>query len=347
MKTFSNNIDDLLKIETIILTCYGENGKSALIQPDRDANSSFILTNDGITILNSVQIKNNHLYFLINRLLKDHDQDGAKNFFIYMVTASKIVLKPENFFFSLDDLRSAFKQLSLANILQKLSNEWNKIMDKNENFIRLTDPSDVLAHFSKMCVYHNLDSFNPNLSKISKKLLGDFVNFKLKNEKKNFIKCENSIRQSMDDFSFIAEYCDSLDLEQSKILENQFLIDRKFTFCSKHLASGVINSIFVLKEKNLNADIEITEDLNSVITKLKQANGQIKFTQEFLSKISENYINLIFFEGFLSETKKTQLKSIECSFIDHVTRERIDFLTNRLGIDPIESQNNKLDTRNV
>lgn len=344
MKLFSNNIDDLIKIESIILNCYGQYGKSALIQPDRYENSSLILTNDARTILDSIKIKNNHLYYLINRLIKDYNQDGTKNLFIYLVNASRIILKPENSLFPLDELKSAFKQLNIPEFIQIMTNEWIEIMAKNENFIQLAEINDIMVYFKKMCVFQNLETFNLNLSRVCKNLISEFVNVKLKNEEKCFSEYEKDFRESLDDFSFIVEYCDIQDLDQSKILQNQFLIDRKFGFCSRNLAKGAINSIFVLKQENVHADIEISANLNSVLTKIKEDNRQIKFSQDFLKRLSENNINLIFFEGFLSETKKNQLKSIECSFIDYVPKERIVFLTERLRIGPIYSEKTKFDS---
>lgn len=105
MKKLEQDLKDLQKIEKIILTCYGKYAKTALIQVKSDENftsNHFILTNDCMTILNSIQLKHNQVYSLLIKVLKQHSSlnaDGTKNLFIYILTSLNCLLQPksENF----------------------------------------------------------------------------------------------------------------------------------------------------------------------------------------------------------------------------------------------------------
>ncbi|CAF0720366.1 unnamed protein product [Brachionus calyciflorus] len=341
MKILIQYLDDVEKIERILLSCYGENGKSALIQASEETNTtnSYTLTNDGTTILNIIQIKNNHLYYLINKTVQEFsikNHDNTKSMFIYLVTSLKLLLKPaaNNSNLNLiESFKSSLRNLNLPQIFDEISAEFVK---SNENILVITDKAHLLQSLNSISVFYNLETFNLNLSKISIKLIKELISSYLEQTSSDDLSSlEENLRQILIDLPEILEHWDRSDLEESKILNNQFLIDRKFSIRTKKIEKKYFKAILMLKQEVIDAEIEVKSNLSSILGKTLEHNQLLIFSNEFIEDLKTNEIDLIIAEGYVSDFKKSQLKLIDCSLIDCVMKEKILFLAQKLRKDPV------------
>jgi len=63
------------------------------------------------------------------------------------------------------------------------------------------------------------------------------------------------------------------------------------------------------------------------------------------SDLKSNEIDLIIADGYISDFKKSQLKSINCSLVDYVTEEKINFICRKFQFDPVFD--NKINLKNI
>lgn len=334
------DLKDLEKIEKIILKCFGKHGKSALIQSRADSDSSsssFILTNDCMTILSTIQLRNNQLFTTISKQISKNSTiyaDNSKSLFIYILTTLKSILTPEYNQTNLEQIeliKSSFRVKNLSSLFEIFLNEWKL----NENLTEIENLQDFLRFLPKLGAIYNLDTFNSNLSSISIGLVLDTLKFYL-NQSIEFASTLNVLRQLLTDFEHILFYSDKLELEKSKLYKNGFLLDSRFNL-NYIKNNSITKSIFLINQvENSNFKIEIKANLISSLNQIRNSEKSTHFSSKFLDELKSGQINLVFAEGPLNDLKKSQLSSINCSLINYLSRERIDFLCSRLNIEPAE-----------
>lgn len=302
MKKISDEFNDIEQIESVIASCYGKQGRCALIK----SSQQFILTSDGSQVLNLIKPSNNHIYNLILKSINRHSKsygDNCKTLFIYICESLRHLFKTDN------ESRLALRFANISNITDQLA--------ENPDCLAITEKSlpEFIDYF---CVLYDLKKFNRHLSTFTSQLA------------KCLVKSYSSPLSIADDLEFILIHSDRNPLQSSKIFTNGFLLDSKLHgfYMNKH----GIKAVFVVKS---NVDWSSTTiDIKSFRT-LEEVNRTQFFPNEFLETLQRDQINLVFYEGSMNEFKKQQLNSRNCSFVCFLNIDFIRFITTKMSIRPI------------
>ena len=346
---------DLKQIEKILLTCHGKRGKSALIQsqlkqnPESEATVSFVLTNDAITILNSMTFYDNQILLLLVNTVRKHSKsvgDNCKTLFVYVLSMLSSLYESNNRQDEAEKVVSFFRRANLVEIYEEFLGEWNIV--EPDLAIKLTKIDHFVDILPKLTVLSDLHSLNKTLSKISSQLVLDLV--------KNYIAAKSTehelelehvpsiLNEILDDLEYTLVYSDRYTLDRSRLFANGFLLDYKvlLNHFDKHQTEDKINAMFLLvsnqadSSEKSNIHIEISSKYHETILNSFYAQKTNFFSAEFMSYLRINSIRVIFTSGCLSELQKSQLNSVQVSLISYISVDLIRFICRKLGVEPIE-----------
>lgn len=330
MKKIIDNFQDLKVIERVMFSCFGKNGRCTLIQLSND--NSFILTNDGTLILNNLAFSSdNQLCKLLLKSINQHSKvygDNSKSLVIYIGECLRFLF--ENYTSdNLDTIKHKFRTQSTSLLVQSVS---SKLKDNQAEFFEIT-PKNFLEYSKNLCVLNDLNCLNRNVSKLANNLVMKLLDAYFANNK-----CFNSIHQLktaliclLESLEFSLVYSDKNSLQNSRVFEKGFLLSSKF--CLNNIKSGNFRGLFILKS-NQDDSLTANIDIKSLDTITKVPETQF-FPKTFLESLKSRKINLIFYQGSISEFKKQQLNVSNISLVCYLNIEFIEFICQKLRIQPL------------
>jgi chaperonin GroEL (HSP60 family) len=345
MTNFEANLNDLKQIEKIILTSYGKNGRNTLIQSSWSSSSqNALLTNDCITILNSIKIEDNQLFKIVYESVKKFSRlngDQCKTLYVFMLTSLGLILRNDNKHLSdMKTLKSELIKMSIGDFYEKFNQEWEACFEKDDflksssNSLEAADNPDlILSYFESICVSRDLASFNRSLSRVSTRLIKEILVF--------YSKSESFLTQIEHDLDEILTYSDNSSLEESKVFQNGFLIETKSQIL--HLGPN-LKCIFLYKSVIDTEKVEIelkNFDFKTDFTDKFYSNekSNLCFSSRFIDELKKHEIGMVFVEGGLSEIKKAQLHNLGISCVTFLDKEFLEFLCVKLSIKSLDLVN--------
>ena len=282
-------LKDLNLIENVMLKTHGKNGKTALIQSvDKNTSiNSFMTTNDGSCLLNSMQFTENQILKLVSNSVKNHSNingDNCKILFIYL--------------FNIIDCLNSYKDLGekekIIQIIRTQSiTEIYEIITENitnssnkDLFIRISNKNEFLDSLSSLCVLYDLNNLNKILSDISYGLTIELI--------KNFIQDINDLKMLKETLHFILDnmnsiiiFSDHYLLTKSNVYSDGFYIDKRFIlknydFKSKQKGVFLIKAVADANSNKSNTFIRIDSNLSEEKAKGSTEHVLVDFTRDEL-----------------------------------------------------------------
>jgi len=189
-----------------------------------------------------------------------------------------------------------------------------------------------------LAVIYDLKNSNETFSNISSQLVIDLINYNLADDLQIL---PDILVQILNDFDTYLFYSDKESINKTRLFTNGFLIDRRFLVKIPSLFEGCTPIKVVLLKKlptdqaetGSNTFLQINSNLEQSLLQCFISGDEIKFSVEFLESLNKNGINLILTAGSLSDFKKAQLSSINCSCIGYIQPDYIEFLCRKLGVE--------------
>lgn len=312
-RLFDDNAKEIRPIERALLTCYGKDGKCALIKLTESG--EYVLTHDGTQLLNSMRL-DNHLYALQVKAINRHAQcygDNAKLLFLYMNESLRLLD---------DEARAGLRVVSISAVIDRVRVDLSKQKHLHK-FVEVTNDNFVELACGKMCVLSDLKKFNKTLCLLANEIIINLVNVYLRNNN-----IQRALRSMMDDFKFTLVYSNGNVIQNSKIFHGGFLLDSKM---NGSFGNQRFKAIFVAKSE---AASQATIDIKSldIFVDIQRLNF---FPKEFLNSLSSNEVNFVFFEGSMNEFKQQSLRSLNCCFVSYLSRDFIEFMCRKLNLSPV------------
>jgi hypothetical protein len=356
MKEFEKYLNDIEMVERVFLKCYGSKyGKTSLIQSKSDAlatnDQSFLLTNDGSTILSCMSFSDNQLLVLIVKLVQSHSLkfgDGCKTLFIYVASLMKHLQADE------DKLKQAIRLVDVYEVIEQFMKEF--IHFNEHKLLSIQKNQSFFSYFGNLSVLSDLNGFNKNLSILTKEFSQKLV--------ENYLSNVNStdsvrikLRKLLDDLDFISVYSNKASITSSKLFNSGFLLEsgRISLNCLKNLKKNNINGIraillFISPETNqsINAEARITIRSNLVesVNQAFYAEKITRFSISFIQQLNQNDINLVITNGSLTELQKSKLILNNISFIEYADYNMLNHICfTQLNLIPLYISENDDETR--
>jgi hypothetical protein len=363
MKIFKKYLNDIKTIEKVLLTCYAHSGKTSLIQSKLDLTTidqTFILTNDGYTILTSMNFFDNQLLILIKKLVQNHSQlfgDGCKTLFFYISTFLDKLLEPELFLNNIQDLEKFTDILRLSYLSEFIdifNSEWQKHIKTLNDIIILESVEDFLINVDKICVLNDLFNLNKNLSQITKDFTIQLIkNYMISVELNNINTIGDKFRTILNDLDHLLIFSSSSSLSSTKIYENGFLLESGRLSLNtiiniKNLAD--IKAIFLYQELDNESHLDFKINLNSIndIDNLFYAEQASNFSNEFVENLNQTNIKLIFTNRALTDIQKSKLIVNNISYIEYVDLDKLNKISiNQLNIKSVNVNDSSIKENNI
>ena len=336
-------LNDLKQIEKIFLTCYGKKGKSTLIQSKNNSSetTSFLLTNDAMTILNCLTFKDNQILILLVETIRKNSTangDNCKTLFIYILTFLVDLFESNNRQQEVENFISFIKKTNLVFVYEEFLKEWNtNLNNPNISSIKINTTEDFLSIVPKLSVLDDLNGINKVLASISSSLICDLIRNPFVAEPCSISEIPNKLHQLLGDLDHTLVYSDKYNIDKSKIYENGFLLNNRvlINHFDKHTAK---NAIFLLiqREEMSETHIEISSNYEEKILNSFYAQKKNFFSKNFLECLKSNNINVVLTSNCLSELQKSQLNSLNISLIGYLNEDLIRFICRKLSIEPLE-----------
>jgi hypothetical protein len=338
---FVKYLDDLSLIERVMLKTYGENGKTALIQSvnKNTSISSFMSTNDGSCLLNSMEFTDNQLLKIISNTVKNHSNqngDNCKSLFIYCY----------NLLNNLTTYRNTNEKSQVVNYLrvESISRIYELLHAKwinNKKFLfKISTSAEFLDYLPSMSVLYDLKNLNPILSGISSDLVLKLIIYFLE-KTDNLLEAKEKLIFIADHLEEIVIFSEKYLLSKSNFYSDGFYIDRRFNIGSiSSLNESNIKAIFLIRQVNessskSNTFVSIDCDLAENIFKYFHVGNEQQFPDDFLNSLKQNDIRLVLACGYLTEMQKSQLNSIRCSLISYIDVDYVNFICSNYGFNPV------------
>ena len=337
---FIKCLNDMGLIEKVMLKTYGKNGKTALIQSlnKNTSISSFMTTNDGSCLLNSMEFTDNQLLQIIANSIRNHSKlngDNCKSLFVYCFTLlNSLTTHRES-----DDNRHIVDFLrfeSIARIHETLLSKWNG----HESLLKISTINEFLVYLPSMSVLYDLKNLNQMLSEISSNLAIKLITY--------YVEKSNSLSEAKEQLLFVSDhleaivfYSEKYSLTKSNFYPDGFYIDRRFNLGSLNSFSpSKIKAIFLIRQLNdsnpkSNTFVSIDSHLKENIFKFIHVGNEQQFPVEFVNNLKLNGVNLMLACGYLTEMQKSQLKTIGCSLISYIDVDYVNFICSSYGFKPV------------
>jgi hypothetical protein len=336
-------LSDLKQIERILLSCYGKNGKSALIQSTSNSSetASFMLTNDAMTILSSMKFQDNQVLILLIETIRKHSVtsgDNCKTLFIYVLTFLTNLFESSSNKEEVHNFISFIKKTNLVFVYEEFLNQWNSTLNnQNSSTFKVGTIEDFLSMMSNLSVLNDLNGLNRTLSSISSNLICSLIKNYFLSESNTFNEIPNILHALLRDLDHTLVYSDKFTTDRSRVFENGFLLNNKVLI--NHFENNEINNgIFLLVPRDEPSDvhIEIKSNFEENILNSFYAQKKSIFSAKFLEKLKVNNVNVVFTSGCLSELQKFQLNSQNISLVSYLNEDLIRFICNKLEKEPLE-----------
>ena len=366
MKIYKKYINDIKTIEKVLLTCYSHNGKTSLIQSKLDLTTidqTFILTNDGYSILNCMNFFDNQLLILIKKLIQNHSQlygDGCKTLFIYVSTFLTKLVEPESFLNNLQELEkfSDILRLScLAEFINIFNKEWEAYIGSLNDKIIIRNIQDFIDNLDKMYIMNDLFNLNRNLSQITKDFAIKLIKtYFIGKESNSLSKIGDYLREILNDLDHLLIYSASSSLSSTKTYENGFLLEsgklslNKINEIKNNKNLTNIKAIFLYQEPDDGNKLDFKINLNSIndINNSLYAERATNFSNEFIQHLIEIDIKLIFTNRALTDIQKSKLIVKNISYIEYVDLDKLNnILISQLSIQSINLNDSSITEKNI
>lgn len=308
MKNWKFYLNDLKQIEKIILKCYGKHGKSALIQCTDQIDSSsttmgsYMLTNDGITLLNSLKLPTNPLYKLIYDSVKKFSNlngDNSKCFFVYFINILTGIVDPEqNSQSEYDSLQTSLllRSTSITYFMELITNKWNENYPSEK--ITTLNKAQFIDKLQKLRVLYDMENFNKILSNTSAEFIVKIIEYYINNSEKSV---QDTLKTILDDLEYMYVYSDRFTIDKSRLFTNGFLLENRFTISQPNLCNKKsIRAIILVKQpqSDINSgSVEITSNLSDKLFTSIFSSKLSHFPIDFINELKANNIDLIFMSG--------------------------------------------------
>lgn len=350
-------LKDLNLIENAMLKTHGKNGKTALIQSvDKNTSiKSFMTTNDGSCLLNSMQFTENQILKLVSNSVKNHSTingDNCKILFIYLFN----IIDCLNSYKDLGEKEKIIQIIRTQSITEIYEIITENITNSNNKdlFIKISNKNEFLDNLSSLCVFYDLNNLNKILSDISYGLTIELI--------KNFIQNVNDLKMLKEILHFILDnmnsiiiFSDHYLLTKSNVYSDGFYIDKRFIlknydFKSKQKGVFLIKAIADANSNKSNTFVRIDSNLSEDLIKYLHIGNEQQFSSEFLADLKSNDVNIMFTSGSLTDRQKSQLNSIKCSLVSYLDIDYINFICTRYDLEPIylsETKDKLIDLKNL
>ena len=336
------HIQELNKIEQIMRVTYGKHGRTALIQST--ANNSFMATNDGNTVLLSLSFFSSPVLKLVQNAINANSNsngDCCKTLFFFVYDSLSCLTSQQ--LEGSNEVVAFLTKTSAASFYKTFMDEWRF----NEATRSIQNANQFLDVLPQMAVLHDLTSSNEYFSDICIQLATCFIQHLLL--VKNHDLLDQQFHQMLNDLQHVLVYSDKLDLGNSKVFTNGFLIDRRFVLnnLSRH-GEKQIKAVLIQKSNetfNHKSNTFVTIESQQNLLKFCESSDEISFSSEFLNLLTLNKVNLVFSAESISEVKKAQLNAIDCSLVSFIEPEVIQFIGDRIGVLPISSRSSHDDVK--
>jgi len=336
-------LSDLKQIERILLTCYGKNGKSALIQSTSSSSetASFLLTNDAMTILSSMKFQDNQVLILLIETIRKHSVtsgDNCKTLFIYVLTFLTNLFESSSNQEEVHNFISFIRKTNLVFVYEEFLNQWNlRLNNQNSSTFKVETIEDFLSMVPNISVLNDLNGVNKTLSSLSSNLISSLIRNYFLSESNTFNEMPNILHTLLSDLDFTLVYSDKYTSDRSQIFENGFLLNNKVLL--NHFENNKMNNaIFLLVPRDEPSDvhIEIKSNFEENILNSFYAQKKSIFSAKFLEKLNVNKVNVVLTSGCLSELQKFQLNSQNISLVSYLNEDLVRFICNKLEKVPLE-----------
>lgn len=340
MKDAIDFLNESKLIEKALFKCYGPNGKSALVQTSHDETfSSYFLSNDCSIMLESLNVKNNRLLILLFDLVKSHSKiygDNCKTLFFYVINALDLLLSSSSVIKDQQDKIAALRSTNMFTVYEAVANEWNA---NYSNVKIIENKSELLEHLKSICVMRDLNGFNRSLNKLCSSFLTRLI--QIYTEDAQLENIPEILGELLNDLDHTIVYSDRFSLDESKLCENGFILNLPFVLNNWKQLDDIKRVIILLKEQASECHaneitIEIKNSLEENLNKAHYAERTTFFPSDFLNELKANRIDLILMNSCLTELQKAQLNSLNISLISYLDYDFLQFLANKLDIQPIQ-----------
>ena len=332
---FKEALKEIFEIEKVLETCFSnynqQRPSTALIKKAEE--NKFLLTNDAITILNTLGIKNwlikNYFFEYLNKHSSIYG-DNCKVFYFYICEFLRfVVLKNEDEWtkYRLINLSALYESISKKSINHpsvRIVENLDEILDENrEMLMNKTDKA-------KLSVLNDL-KIEKNFTTQLNLLIIDII--------KNNLKDLNNILDNSKHILYFTKSCSTSN--EAKLYKNGFFINRNFQIKNlKNNKNGLFKAIFLDNSLifALNAEsVTIRNSSLNVLANLSLFTNQNVFRENFIKNLQDLKIEIILTVKPLNDWQKSQLNRLNCSVVSYLDEEYVDYLCFKLGINKISS----------
>ena len=336
---FTKYLKDLSLIEKVLLTTYGPNGKTALVQSINKHTSvkSFMSTNDGSCLLNSMEFTDNQILKIISNSIRNHSNtngDNCKSLFIYCFN----LLNSLATYRDIDELKQITSFLRIENLF-KVYNQLNSKWNEKNLLVKIETKAHFLDYLPSMAVLQDLKSLNNILSDISADLIVNLITYYTA-ESICLKDIKNKLHFLADHFDSLVFYSEKYPITNSKLYTDGFYMNRRFNLKHFDVLNSSIKAIFLIKSTDeynskSNTFVKIDSSLEDNVFKYLTIGNDMSFSTQFITSLKQNNISLILLSGSLTEMQKSQLNSIKCSLISYIDNDYMTFLCDCYSINAI------------
>ena len=338
---FKEALKELFNIERILETCFTnynslnhEQKSTTLIKSSGEQNNKFLITNDAIVILNTLNIENKILKNYIYKFINQHSRfygDNCKIFYFYLCEFLRYLLKSNSIS---DGKYVKYRLLNLRELYESI----------NKSFIN--QPRECFAIENFNCVEEVLEEnrkiLNTNARRTSLSVLNDLKIEQTFKVKLNLLIIEvvqnakgdiNGVIADLKNCLYFTKLCSNSN--DVKAYKNGFLINRKFQL--NNLNRQSYNAVFLDNELifHLNENLTITNNSLESLANFSLFQSQDTFREAFIENIKKFNINIILTIKSLNDWQKSQLNRLNCSLVSYLDEEYVDYVCLKLGINKI------------
>jgi hypothetical protein len=329
---FKEALKEIFEIEKVLETCFSNynqiRASTALIKKSDE--NKFLLTNDGLTILNTLGVKNwlikNYLFKYLNKHSSVYG-DNCKVFYFFICEFLRYLTSNH------EDKWSKYRFVNLSQLYESISKKFtnspgvhfienlNEILD--ENLQMLVEKTEE----TKLSVLNDL-----KIERNFKIRLNSLIIEMIRNNLKEDI---NLILDNLKHILYFTKSCCSPN--EAKLYKNGFFINRSFQINNLKNYNRLIKAVFIDNSLvfALNEAVTIRNSSLDELANLSLFNNQNIFREFFIKNLKDFNIDFILTIKPLNDWQKSQLNRLNCSVVSYLDEEYVDYLCFKLRINKI------------
>ena len=328
---FKETLKQIYEIENVLETCFSNYNKSTITKSailKSNESNKFLLTNDAITILNTLNIENKIIKNYFIKHLNQHSVnygDNCKILYFYICEFLRFYFKTSK--------KIEYRALNLYELYGLLN-------------LCLSEPK-YDSHFRNEVSLQCILDENNSIKNHKKFHLSVFNDLKIESEFKlainqviiDLIKLNNNqINSLIGDLKHVLYFTKScLNSNQVNLYRNGFYINKKFQINNIKCYNQPLNMIILDNSfiKHLNENFTIQSTSLEELANLSLFKNHDTFKENFIQILVNLDINIILSAKSLNEWQKSQLNRIGCSLVSYLDEEYFDFLCLKLNLSKI------------